>query len=89
MTINYAIDVIKASIGKRIILGGQGIMDGLKFNGLTYNQLDKENQQFVKKFNSYKIIDVRDNGDIVLKASNARRNSILPVYNQNQDFQLI
>ncbi len=69
-----AIDCMQ-NIGKRILLGGHGIMDGMK--------------QEPTKQNTLKIIGLNDHGDVILRPYRSRREWILPESAQIQNYKII
>ncbi len=62
--------IISENIGSYIILGGHGIMDGLKC---------------VCKHDAYKIIGFKDNLDLMIKRYKKRINHLLPRHRQHQE----
>ena len=68
-------EILKNHIGDYLKLGGHGIMDGMKSPAT--------------KTSVHKIIAVAENGDIILRNYRAKKNCVLPVYSQNQEWGII
>lgn len=74
-TVYYNLDDIVKHAGDYIQFDGIGIISGLA---------DKPS-----RYNTYKIIGSDHEGNLIIKGHRSKRNSILPVHNQNQKYKII